>query len=86
MLRMLAFIQGTYFAGTGIWPLIHMKSSLAVTGSKTDPGTGSGDPCTFDARPAHPVVSIPICQAPYDRLAVSYGIHAALPTSLSLPN
>lgn len=28
--------QGIYYALTGIWPLLHMRSFLAVTGPKTD--------------------------------------------------
>jgi hypothetical protein len=31
-----ALIQGIYFLVTGIWPLLHMRSFLAVTGPKTD--------------------------------------------------
>lgn len=34
--RVLAWIQGAYFALTGLWPLVHMPSFLAVTGPKTD--------------------------------------------------
>jgi hypothetical protein len=34
--RALAFAQGAYFVGTGVWPLLHMPSFLAVTGRKTD--------------------------------------------------
>jgi len=29
-------IQGIYFVVTGLWPLLHMSSFLAVTGPKTD--------------------------------------------------
>ena len=32
----IATVQGVYFALTGIWPLVHMPSFLAVTGDKTD--------------------------------------------------
>src|SRR4051812_31520373 len=32
----LAFAQGIYYLITGIWPLVHMKSFLFVTGPKTD--------------------------------------------------
>ena len=32
----LAAIQGAYFLATGVWPLVHMESFLAVTGQKTD--------------------------------------------------
>jgi len=28
--------QGLYFFATGVWPLVHMESFLAVTGPKTD--------------------------------------------------
>jgi hypothetical protein len=34
--RTLAGIQGSYFLLTGVWPLLHMSSFLAVTGPKTD--------------------------------------------------
>jgi hypothetical protein len=34
--RTLAAIQGVYFLGTGLWPLVHIESFLAVTGPKTD--------------------------------------------------
>lgn len=30
--------QGLYDLGTGLWPLLHRRSFLAVTGSKTDWG------------------------------------------------
>lgn len=32
----LAYLQGFYFAITGIWPILHMASFIAVTGPKTD--------------------------------------------------
>lgn len=32
----LAYAQGVFYALTGIWPLVHMPSFLAVTGPKTD--------------------------------------------------
>jgi hypothetical protein len=32
----LAIGQGAYFAATGIWPLVHMRSFEAVTGPKVD--------------------------------------------------
>src|SRR5689334_22911224 len=32
----LATIQGLYFLATGVWPLFHIESFLAVTGPKTD--------------------------------------------------
>ena len=28
--------QGLYYLATGLWPLVHMRSFLAVTGPKTD--------------------------------------------------
>jgi hypothetical protein len=31
-----ALAQGAYFTATGLWPLLHMRSFLAVTGPKTD--------------------------------------------------
>lgn len=34
--RLVAFVQGAYFAVTGLWPLVHMASFLTVTGPKTD--------------------------------------------------
>ena len=34
--RPLALAQGLYFAATGIWPLVHMRSFEAVTGPKAD--------------------------------------------------
>jgi hypothetical protein len=34
--RALALAQGVYFAGTGLWPLVHMPSFEAVTGRKVD--------------------------------------------------
>ncbi len=32
----LLILQGLYFFATGVWPLVHMESFLAVTGPKTD--------------------------------------------------
>jgi hypothetical protein len=32
----LAIVQGAYFLGTGVWPLVHMRSFEAVTGPKVD--------------------------------------------------
>lgn len=32
----LAWAQAAYFVTTGVWPLVHMPSFLAVTGPKTD--------------------------------------------------
>lgn len=34
--RALALAQGLYFGATGVWPILHMRSFLAVTGPKTD--------------------------------------------------
>jgi hypothetical protein len=34
--RVLRTSQGLYFLVTGLWPLLHMRSFLAVTGPKTD--------------------------------------------------
>ncbi|MDX2152697.1 MAG: hypothetical protein SFV54_18290 [Bryobacteraceae bacterium] len=34
--RALAGLQGTVYVLTGLWPLVHMPSFLAVTGPKTD--------------------------------------------------
>jgi hypothetical protein len=34
--RDLAVGQGIYFISTGLWPVVHLESFLAVTGSKTD--------------------------------------------------
>src|SRR3954468_18916703 len=31
-----AWLQGIYFLVTGLWPLLHMPSFLAVTGPKVD--------------------------------------------------
>jgi hypothetical protein len=35
-LAIMAMVQGVYFALTGLWPLVHLRSFLAVTGPKTD--------------------------------------------------
>jgi hypothetical protein len=35
-LRIPAALQSLYFLGSGIWPLVHMPSFLAVTGPKDD--------------------------------------------------
>ena len=32
----LAWVQAGYFVVTGVWPIVHMRSFLAVTGPKTD--------------------------------------------------
>ena len=34
--HVIAATQGSYFLLTGVWPLLHMRSFLAVTGPKTD--------------------------------------------------
>ena len=34
--EMLAYAQAAYFAATGVWPIVHMPSFLAVTGPKND--------------------------------------------------
>jgi len=36
MTRLLLFGQGVYFAITGLWALLHIRSFQAVTGPKTD--------------------------------------------------
>lgn len=35
-LAAVAAVQGLYFLATGVWPLVHVESFLAVTGPKTD--------------------------------------------------
>lgn len=35
-ISILAVMQGLYFFITGIWPLIHINSFMAITGPKTD--------------------------------------------------
>src|SRR5688572_21157874 len=35
-MRTIAIIQGLYFFLTGGWPIVHMRSFLAVTGPKAD--------------------------------------------------
>src|SRR4051794_15458445 len=35
-MRALFVVQGIYFALTGIWPVLHIASFMAVTGPKTD--------------------------------------------------
>jgi len=35
-LYLLAWVQGIFYALTGLWPLLHMPSFLAVTGPKVD--------------------------------------------------
>jgi hypothetical protein len=34
--RLVPALQGLYFVATGVWPLLHMSSFLAVTGPKVD--------------------------------------------------
>jgi len=34
--RPLTIAQGAYFAATGVWPLVHMRSFEAITGPKAD--------------------------------------------------
>jgi hypothetical protein len=36
MVRLVCVAQGLYYLSTGLWPLVHMESFLAVTGPKTD--------------------------------------------------
>jgi len=36
MVEWLAVAQGLYYLVTGVWPLVHMPSFIAVTGPKTD--------------------------------------------------
>ena len=36
LLRTVCFVQGLYFALTGIWPLLHIKSFMVITGFKVD--------------------------------------------------
>ena len=35
-MRTIAWIQCVYFLVTGLWPLVHLPSFMAVTGPKTD--------------------------------------------------
>jgi hypothetical protein len=35
-IRAVAAVQSVYFLTTGLWPLVHMQSFLAVTGPKED--------------------------------------------------
>lgn len=35
-LTVLAIVQGLYFLATGLWPIFHITSFMAVTGPKTD--------------------------------------------------
>ncbi|NUP98873.1 MAG: hypothetical protein HUU35_03340 [Armatimonadetes bacterium] len=34
--EILALVQGGYYLASGLWPLVHLRSFLAVTGPKTD--------------------------------------------------
>src|SRR3954447_4390394 len=36
LLTWLAYAQSAYFAITGVWPIVHLRSFLAVTGPKYD--------------------------------------------------
>jgi hypothetical protein len=36
LIRLVTWGQGIYYLITGIWPMLHMESFLAVTGPKTD--------------------------------------------------
>ena len=35
-LEVIAYVQAAYFAVTGAWPLVHIRSFMAVTGPKID--------------------------------------------------
>ena len=35
-LQAVAAVQGVFYVATGVWPLVHVDSFLAVTGPKTD--------------------------------------------------
>jgi hypothetical protein len=35
-MTLVALVQGVYFLLTGVWPIVHLPSFLAVTGPKTD--------------------------------------------------
>jgi hypothetical protein len=35
-LGVLAALQGVFYLATGVWPLVHIESFMAVTGPKTD--------------------------------------------------
>ena len=35
-MTLVALVQGVYFLLTGVWPIVHLRSFLAVTGPKTD--------------------------------------------------
>lgn len=34
--RRLALVQGAYFLGTGLWPILHLRSFEAITGPKPE--------------------------------------------------
>ncbi|MBF6612395.1 MAG: hypothetical protein IVW55_04635 [Chloroflexi bacterium] len=36
LLSYIALLQGGYYVITGIWPLVHIRSFMAITGRKTD--------------------------------------------------
>lgn len=36
LLVIVAYVQAGYFFLTGVWPIVHIKSFMAVTGPKTD--------------------------------------------------
>lgn len=36
LIRLVTYGQGIYYLITGIWPMLHMESFVAVTGPKTD--------------------------------------------------
>jgi len=35
-MSLVALVQGVYFLLTGVWPIVHLRSFLAVTGPKAD--------------------------------------------------
>jgi hypothetical protein len=35
-MSLVALVQGVYFFLTGVWPIVHLRSFLAVTGPKVD--------------------------------------------------
>jgi hypothetical protein len=35
-MRVVAFVQVTYFVLTGVWPIVHLRSFEAITGPKVD--------------------------------------------------
>jgi hypothetical protein len=36
LIHIIALIQAIYFGLTGLWPIVHIRSFMAVTGPKTD--------------------------------------------------